>query len=424
MQAMTGDRYDLISWDPLGAFWKGTVLHPGIEAPIDFSNQTNVDEFMELAIPAGRVLQGLKEKCQHQTRTTLSYVGTTATVRDLVSIHDAIEEPEAKLNFWGFSYGTLIGQYFVNMFPERVGRVALEGVVDPEYWANKPPHESWSITATHIDEMLEKFAIACSKSSSCCLAENRESDTEILAQLQNLITSAYEYKKGNGTSTLISSGAIRHAILRDLPYPSQWRGLARQLCKIHDQLGQDKTSLLNQFAPQDFLRHSLPNSRAKMPHDEPPHYSFQAITCADAADSVGVNTTTVFQELARVAAQISPKFGPAWGEGGLYCHEWPYRAVERYSGPWNVSFPNSEPLLIIGSALDSVTPFKSAEKVARLFGEKAVLVKQEAHGHVASWDQEHRQSQCTFSIVQNYFVDGILPESGVTCEADQTNPFA
>jgi hypothetical protein len=40
-------------------------------------------------------------------------------------------------NFWGFSYGTAIGAYLVNMFPTRVGRVLLDGNIDPVQWSSK-----------------------------------------------------------------------------------------------------------------------------------------------------------------------------------------------------------------------------------------------------------------------------------------------
>jgi pimeloyl-ACP methyl ester carboxylesterase len=40
----------------------------------------------------------------------------------------------AELLGWGVSYGTFIGESFANMFPQRIGRVALDGVLDPDEW--------------------------------------------------------------------------------------------------------------------------------------------------------------------------------------------------------------------------------------------------------------------------------------------------
>ena len=36
---------------------------------------------------------------------------------------------------WGFSYGTVIGQYMINILPpQRLGRIVIDGVVDAATW--------------------------------------------------------------------------------------------------------------------------------------------------------------------------------------------------------------------------------------------------------------------------------------------------
>lgn len=44
------------------------------------------------------------------------------------------QSTKGKLVFWGFSYGTLLGATFAAMFPESVGRVMLDGVVDADHY--------------------------------------------------------------------------------------------------------------------------------------------------------------------------------------------------------------------------------------------------------------------------------------------------
>jgi hypothetical protein len=44
----------------------------------------------------------------------------------MLSITNALDGPDAELNYWGTSYGTVLGQVFVSMFPGRVGRVLLD----------------------------------------------------------------------------------------------------------------------------------------------------------------------------------------------------------------------------------------------------------------------------------------------------------
>ena len=56
---------------------------------------------------AARCLQG-------PNGTTLRYVGTAATVRDLVGLADAIIGPDSEINSWELSYGTYVGMIFAN----------------------------------------------------------------------------------------------------------------------------------------------------------------------------------------------------------------------------------------------------------------------------------------------------------------------
>ena len=44
----------------------------------------------------------------------LKYVGTSSTVRDLVSLGDAIVGAGEPIDYWGVSYGTVLGFNFVN----------------------------------------------------------------------------------------------------------------------------------------------------------------------------------------------------------------------------------------------------------------------------------------------------------------------
>ncbi|QRV77192.1 alpha/beta hydrolase family protein [Ceratobasidium sp. AG-Ba] len=155
------EQYDLVSWDPRGvgasyprvvcfasaseekAFWEGTLVE-GLEARGNFTDPAKLKAFYAQLPKVDELLIQYGNKCMNSSLNMLQYVGSTATVRDMVALHDYLEGPDQALNYWGLSYGNIIGIYFVNMFPDRFGRVVIDGVLDPVYWANKPAYEASS----------------------------------------------------------------------------------------------------------------------------------------------------------------------------------------------------------------------------------------------------------------------------------------
>ena len=97
-------------------FWKRSVIGPnaGFEVKGNFSQQADVDAFLGLADDVDTHLIELGERCTKLSGDTLKYVGTAAAVRDMVAMTDAMDGPGAPVNYWGVSYGTIIGSYFVN----------------------------------------------------------------------------------------------------------------------------------------------------------------------------------------------------------------------------------------------------------------------------------------------------------------------
>jgi len=107
----------------------------------------------------------------------LKYSGTATVTRDIDFMATALEGKESLMlvhlmsfpllqcwplwcrNFYGFSYGTILGVYLANMyvsigrlpfkllnwsrFPDRIGRLVIDGVVDPLAWYSK--HNSTKI---------------------------------------------------------------------------------------------------------------------------------------------------------------------------------------------------------------------------------------------------------------------------------------
>ena len=67
--------------------------------------------------------------CDRAGGALLDHVKTTDTVADMDTIRKALGAP--KINFYGFSYGTYLGQVYNTLHPDKVRRMVLDGVVNP-----------------------------------------------------------------------------------------------------------------------------------------------------------------------------------------------------------------------------------------------------------------------------------------------------
>lgn len=79
----------------------------------------------------------LGAQCATVQNKTGNLVGTAFVARDMMQIVDALHE-DGKLRYWGFSYGTILGATVMAMFPDRMDKIILDGVVNPtQYYENK-----------------------------------------------------------------------------------------------------------------------------------------------------------------------------------------------------------------------------------------------------------------------------------------------
>ncbi|KAG8793299.1 hypothetical protein FRC12_003174 [Ceratobasidium sp. 428] len=151
-------------------------------------------------------------------------------------------------------------------------------------------------------------------------------------------------------------------------------------------------------------------------NDDPPSddYTFQAVACADAADAGNVTTKMVFNSVVDSARTASPVFGQLWSEAGLYCHKWPVRAIERFTGPFKKTPSNK--IIVVGNEADPSTPFVSAKNVADALGDSAILIEQDDFGHVSL----AMHSDCTQGALTDYFLNDSLPTADRFCGTNQT----
>ena len=80
--------------------------------------------YVEVARPRPRLLHH---------RPPAGDMSTAEVARDMDVLRRAVGDPA--LTFLGFTYGTALGQFYANMFPDRVRALAIDGVLDPQSWS-------------------------------------------------------------------------------------------------------------------------------------------------------------------------------------------------------------------------------------------------------------------------------------------------
>ena len=110
-----GEVFCFDNLDEYTAFFDGTIEFTGIEETGNFTDPADIDALFAQAPIIQKKYEEAGQKClDSENGKYLQYVGTAAAVRDMVSIANVLDGPDAPINYAAISYGTLIGTWFVN----------------------------------------------------------------------------------------------------------------------------------------------------------------------------------------------------------------------------------------------------------------------------------------------------------------------
>ncbi|KAH9939004.1 alpha/beta-hydrolase [Epithele typhae] len=425
---VTGGNYDLVSWDPRGvgtatipssvfcfdsfdewsAFFNGTLEVTGINYSGNLTDPGEVAGLMAQARTMQDKYVELGGRCATaDIDGTYKYVGTAANARDLAALAEAIDGPGAAVNYWGMSYGTLMGAWLVNMFPNRVGHVILDGVVNVLDTAEKQSYFSWADKTKDSEKVWEGMATACALSgpSHCNLTTEGGTGQDVMALLSKLLDAATDAQKHSSGPVTIQSSVTRGSVFGDLYLPESWQGGATLIARL--------VPLVEAESGMTVRPTRKRRSETGM------EYGMTAIYCGDSIDADESTMEDVFDTIVTAVQNgPSPTFAGLFPYVAYYCPWWPARAVERYTGHFNKTLSN--PALIIGNTFDPITPFSQAQTLADLMGDSATLVRQNGFGHRSL----AQASECTSKIIQDYLNNDALPAGDATvCEVDAVELF-
>jgi pimeloyl-ACP methyl ester carboxylesterase len=403
-------RFDLVGFDPRGVGRSTPVRCFGTPrqwGPAFWAELPLTPSAVEVVAAADSYLA---DACQQRAGRIIDHMTTADVARDMDLLRAALGDQQ--LSFLGFSYGSMLGTTYANLFPNHVRAIVVDGVLDPVAWTTGAPGQQDLPFSTRLrsdkgaQATLGEFFRLCDQAGPDC-AFSGGSAARFAALRQRLLAGPILVQLG-GESFPFTYTDLIFSTLGALYSPFAWPFQAEFL------------ALVEASAAPAVLGAALADVRASLGYVNKrgfPRYpnfleGFPGVACSD---SDNPDSHAAWFAAAEDAEAQFGYFGRAWTWISSICAVWPGQGADRYTGPWNADTAN--PVLVVGNYFDPATRYEGAQTVAGLLPNSRLL-SYAGWGHTVYWGV----SSCVDAAVNAYLIDGVLPAKGTVCQPE-INPF-
>jgi pimeloyl-ACP methyl ester carboxylesterase len=373
------ESYDIVGWDPRGVGRSTPVSCFGRE-DLDryFSMDNSPDDPGELQARIDAQIE-FGQSCLRRSGALLEHISTMDTVRDLDLLRYLVGD--SKINYFGSSYGTRIGALYAELFPQRVGRMVLDGAVDIN-------SKSKINQVDGFERALRHFASWCAD-EHCQIGAQRD---DVLSKIKEFLDRLDQQPLAvAGGRTLSQQQGVEAVFYSMYGGRGSWPELREALTTaIFDGNG---AGLLALADASD--RRNRDGDYGQL------NYAFPAIRCLDSQDDSVRAAEKRLAEESRRAPILGRLNGP-----DLTCALWPVKSAPKQPA---VDGGGAPAIVVIGTTGDPATPYEYAKSMADQLS-SAVLVTFNGEGHLA-----YGQSSCVKSVVDAYLVRSQVPRDGTRC---------
>lgn len=369
--ALTG-RFDLVSWDPRGV-GASAGLTCGEDGAVErfLRNDPDPDTPAETEALFADAAAIAAQCSQEGTADAalIAHLGTDDVARDLEALRLAVGDDA--LNYLGFSYGTLIGQRYLEQFPTSVRAMVLDGVVDPTRslteWLTG---QAQAFEATLL-RIFERCETACPVDDLAAAYDELRADVEA-----NPIA---------GDGGVLGPAELQTAAVYSTYDDSNWSRFAKGIAEaLEDE-------------PDTLLR------LARQYYDFGGFTSYVSVACLDTPHPVGAEA---YGDFVATLSAAAPRIGGMIASELAPCAFWPVEAQPIGEPVVGVGAP---PVLVVGNTGDAATPYANAQLVASSL-ESGVLVTVDDEGHTA-----YGKGSCITEVVDAYLIELTVPERDPRC---------
>lgn len=389
VEAISADvraRYDIVGFDPRGV---------GSSNPVDCLSDADLDDYLaaEATPDTPAEVTALEDDvrrfaagCEARSGEVLPHLSTLNVARDLEIIRGALGQ--ARLDYLGYSYGSYLGAVYAEEFPDRVGRLVLDGALDPTLTGE----ELILGQARGFELAYTSFVDACLDQRRCPLGSSAAGIArQVTALLAELDTRTLPTVQERPLTQSLAASGIFFAMYES----AVWEFLQEAIVAAFDGDGSGLLQIVDLFLERNddgTYAGNLLEANA-------------AVNCLDRPS--GATAEEIAQRLPELR-EISPLFGEYLAWGAFICQIWP---VPPQGEPRPLPAAGAPSILVIGTTRDPATPYEDAQALAEQL-ESGVLLTLDGDGHTAYG----RGNACIDAAVDAYLLAGTPPADGTRCD--------
>ncbi|MGH8793553.1 MAG: alpha/beta hydrolase [Stackebrandtia sp.] len=358
------ERFDVVGFDPRGINTSTQIVcDEELAAQAEeLKTPTSAEEFDELA----KVNGDLAADCRERTGELYDHVDNLHTAQDMDAIREALGEE--KLNYLGYSYGSLMGQQYAEMFPDRIRAMVNDGNMDHSL------ESTWDFVSTEtapVEASFENFADWCEGEEKCAL--NGQDVREAYAGLRDAAEAGELVDPETGDP--IGFYDLSSTTFGGVTHPSGWSDLAEQYAALIEGRASD--------ADVDAVKGAETN------------FVLQGVWCQDWGYEVAD-----YDEWESMMSQLSEEYpNVQWSpyvSHALTCVGYPGETTNPRAP---LEIEDAPPLVMLGNVYDPATVYAWNEVAAEQSGSD--LITYEGYGHTIYG----RDSDCVNDLVDAYFLE-------------------
>jgi pimeloyl-ACP methyl ester carboxylesterase len=379
------ENFDIVGFDPRGV---------GQSTPVECLSDVQTEDYIALdgspddqtEVDQAQAMSELfAQTCATNSPETFRFLDTVSATRDIDILRALLGDE--KLNWLGKSYGSFLGATYADLFPDRVGRMLLDGAIDPTLTNEQLSYGQ----ALGFELALTRFVDDCATKTDCPLSAGGAAGvSQVSGLLADLDANPVTLDDGRlFTQAMGTLGVVGSLYDKQYGWPELRTNLGLALDGDFSGLATSVDFYTGRESDGSFKDNS--------------NDAIAAVNCLDRPDRATTEQTVA---LASEWKKVAPNFGEYLAWSNISCSYW---QAEATGVPKEITAPGTPTILVVGTVNDPATPYAWSQALAAQLS-KGVLLTLDGDGHTAYY----QGSECIDEIVDNFYLTGEA-EADIIC---------